>query len=118
MHNKTAYFVNALYQVDKITPQRFTQWQQLGRAVSLSLPALNPYILDIFTLSKASRKFKKLQLVLDRQGLHILYMSRCYFADKPKANVAVAWRNAKAINFTRNQLLLFLIGYLAIIALA
>lgn len=33
-HNKTAYFVNAPYQVDKITPQRFTQWQQLGSGIS------------------------------------------------------------------------------------
>ena len=57
-HNKTAYFVNAPYQVDKITPQRFTQWQQLGSGISLSLPALNPYIPDDFTLTKTSHEFK------------------------------------------------------------
>ncbi|OQV66486.1 hypothetical protein AK51_08085 [Serratia nematodiphila DZ0503SBS1] len=57
-HNKTAYFVNAPYQVDKITPQRFTQWQQLESGISLSLPALNPYIPDDFTLTKPSHESK------------------------------------------------------------
>ncbi|MVZ11182.1 pitrilysin, partial [Enterobacteriaceae bacterium 8376wG6] len=73
-HNKTAYFVNAPYQVDKITPQRFTQWQQLESGISLSLPALNPYIPDDFTLTKPSHEFKKPEKVVDKPGLRVLYM--------------------------------------------
>lgn len=117
MHNKTAYFVNAPYQVDKITPQRFAQWQQLGRGISLSLPALNPYIPDSFTLTKPSREFKKPQPVLDQLGLRVLYMPSRYFADEPKADVTVALRNAKAMNSARNQVLFSLTDYLAGIAL-
>ncbi|MCT9623467.1 hypothetical protein HWD93_18835, partial [Curtobacterium sp. C2H10] len=40
-HNKTAYFVNAPYQVDKISPQTFADWQQKASAIDLKLPTLN-----------------------------------------------------------------------------
>ena len=116
-HNKTAYFVNAPYQVDKITPQRFTQWQQLGSGISLSLPALNPYIPDDFTLTKPSHEFKKPEMVVDKPGLRVLYMPSRYFADEPKADVTVAFRNAKTMDSARNQVLFSLTDYLAGLAL-
>lgn len=49
-HNKTAYFVDAPYQVDRITAQQFAAWNNLEQRISLSLPALNPYIPDDFHL--------------------------------------------------------------------
>ncbi len=52
-HNKTAYFVDAPYQVDKISEQTFADWQHKSQAIQLRLPALNPYIPDDFTLIKA-----------------------------------------------------------------
>lgn len=116
-HNKTAYFVNAPYQVDKITPQRFTQWQQLESGISLSLPALNPYIPDAFTLTKPSHEFKKPERVVDKPGLRVLYMPSRYFADEPKADVTVAFRNAKTMDSARNQVLFSLTDYLAGLAL-
>lgn len=116
-HNKTAYFVNAPYQVDKITPQRFTQWQQLESGISLSLPALNPYIPDDFTLTKPSHEFKKPEMVVDKPGLRVLYMPSRYFADEPKADVTVAFRNAKTMDSARNQVLFSLTDYLAGLAL-
>ncbi|MBH3129832.1 pitrilysin [Serratia marcescens] len=116
-HNKTAYFVNAPYQVDKITPQRFTQWQQLESGISLSLPALNPYIPDDFTLTKPSHEFKKPERVVDKPGLRVLYMPSRYFADEPKADVTVAFRNAKTMDSARNQVLFSLTDYLAGLAL-
>ncbi|HAT5002103.1 pitrilysin [Serratia marcescens] len=116
-HNKTAYFVNAPYQVDKITPQRFTQWQQLESGISLSLPALNPYIPDDFTLTKPSHEFKKPEMVVDKTGLRVLYMPSRYFADEPKADVTVAFRNAKTMDSARNQVLFSLTDYLAGLAL-
>ncbi|MDA6076238.1 hypothetical protein O0544_03340 [Edwardsiella anguillarum] len=51
-HNKMAYFVDAPYQVERITPTLLARWQRDGRDISLSLPALNPYIPDNFTLIK------------------------------------------------------------------
>ncbi|MFU7459751.1 pitrilysin [Serratia marcescens] len=116
-HNKTAYFVKAPYQVDKITPQRFTQWQQLESGISLSLPALNPYIPDDFTLTKPSHEFKKPERVVDKPGLRVLYMPSRYFADEPKADVTVAFRNAKTMDSARNQVLFSLTDYLAGLAL-
>ncbi|CAI1108203.1 pitrilysin [Serratia entomophila] len=116
-HDKTAYFVNAPYQVDKITPQRFEQWQQLGKGIALSLPALNPYIPDDFTLTKPSHEFKKPEMVVDQPGLRVLYMPSRYFADEPKADVTVAFRNAKTMDSARNQVLFSLTDYLAGIAL-
>jgi protease-3 len=116
-HNKMAYFVNAPYQVDKITPQRFEQWQQLGKGISLSLPALNPYIPDDFSLTKPSHEFKKPEMVVDQPGLRVLYMPSRYFADEPKADVTVAFRNAKTMDSARNQVLFSLTDYLAGISL-
>ncbi|MEH0871556.1 pitrilysin [Serratia liquefaciens] len=116
-HNKTAYFVNAPYQVDKITPQRFEQWQQLGKGISLSLPALNPYIPDDFSLTTPSHEFKKPEMVVDQPGLRVLYMPSRYFADEPKADVTVAFRNAKTMDSARNQVLFSLTDYLAGISL-
>ncbi len=50
-HNKTAYFVDAPYQVDKISEQTFADWQHKSQAIQLQLPALNPCS-DDFTLIK------------------------------------------------------------------
>ena len=52
-HNKTAYFVDAPYQVDKISEQTFADWQHKSQAIQLQPPALNPYIPDDFTLIKS-----------------------------------------------------------------
>lgn len=55
-HNKTAYFVDAPYQVNKITPQQLKEWQNLEQKVALSLPTLNPYIPDNFSLVEVDKK--------------------------------------------------------------
>lgn len=116
-HDKMAYFVNAPYQVNKIDAARFEQWQQLGQGISLSLPALNPYIPDDFTLNQPSHAFTKPELVVNQPGLRVLYMPSRYFADEPKADVTVAFRNAKTMDSARNQVLFSLTDYLAGIAL-
>lgn len=46
-HNKTAYFVDAPYQVDKISEQTFADWQKKSRQYCALLTGLNPYILTI-----------------------------------------------------------------------
>ncbi|PVZ85330.1 pitrilysin [Serratia sp. S1B] len=112
-HNKQAYFVEAPYQVEKIPQDRFTQWQQLGQGISLSLPVLNPYIPDDFTLIKPSHAFTQPEMVVNQPGLRALYMPSRYFADEPKADVTVALRNAKTMDSARNQVLFSLMDYLA-----
>lgn len=112
-HNKVAYFVDAPYQVDKIGAQRIKEWQQLGQKIALSLPALNPYIPDNFTLIKVDKQISHPQQVADQPGLRVFYMPSQYFADEPKADISVAFRNPNALNSARHQVLFSLTDYLA-----
>lgn len=56
-------------------------------------------------------------MVVDKPGLRVLYMPSRYFADEPKADVTVAFRNAKTMDSARNQVLFSLTDYLAGLAL-
>jgi len=116
-HNKTAYFVNAPYQVDKIGDKTFTDWQQKSAAIKLKLPELNPYIPDDFTLIKPEKAWPKPKLIIDEPTLRVVYTPSQYFASEPKADVSVILRNPAAMNSARNQVLFALNDYLAGIAL-
>ncbi|MEZ2576543.1 pitrilysin [Buttiauxella ferragutiae] len=116
-HNKTAYFVEAPYQVDKITPQVFSDWQQKTAAIKLELPQLNPYIPDDFTLVKPEKTYAHPELLVKEPGLRVLYMPSHYFASEPKANVTMVLRNPQAMDSAKNQVLFALNDYLAGIAL-
>ncbi len=54
-HNKIAYFVDAPYQVDKISEQTFKNWQQKAQGIALSLPELNPIFLMISRLLRMTK---------------------------------------------------------------
>ncbi len=116
-HNKTAYFVEAPYQVDKITPQVFNSWQEKAAAIKLSLPQLNPYIPDDFTLVKPDKTYAHPELLVKEPGLRVLYMPSHYFASEPKADVTMVLRNPQAMDSAKNQVLFALNDYLAGIAL-
>jgi len=116
-HNKTAYFVDAPYQVDKITPQVFSDWQQKSAAIKLELPQLNPYIPDDFTLVKPEKSYAHPELLVKEPGLRVLYMPSHYFASEPKADVTMVLRNPQAMDSAKNQVLFALNDYLAGIAL-
>ncbi len=112
-HNKTAYFVNAPYQVDRITQAQFDKWQNMQQEFSFSLPALNPYIPDNFDLVTKKESRAKPQLIVDRPDLRAFYSPSHDFADIPKANVQVALRNPIAKGSARDQVLFTLTDYLA-----
>ncbi|WP_310606413.1 pitrilysin [Buttiauxella brennerae] len=116
-HNKTAYFVEAPYQVDKITPQVFDTWQQKAAAIKLELPQLNPYIPDDFTLVKPDKTYAHPELLVKEPGLRVLYMPSHYFASEPKADVTMVLRNPQAMDSAKNQVLFALNDYLAGVAL-
>ncbi|MGB3255259.1 pitrilysin [Buttiauxella gaviniae] len=116
-HNKTAYFVDAPYQVDKITPQVFNTWQEKAAAIKLELPQLNPYIPDDFTLVKPDKTYAHPELLVKEPGLRVLYMPSHYFASEPKADVTMVLRNPQAMDSAKNQVLFALNDYLAGIAL-
>jgi protease-3 len=116
-HNKTAYFVDAPYQVDKISQQTFTDWQQKAAAINLTLPQLNPYIPDDFSLIKPEKTYDRPQLLVKEPGLRVLYMPSKYFANEPKTDVTMVLRNPQAMDSAKNQALFAINDYLAGIAL-
>lgn len=117
-HNRLAYFVNAPYQVDKISAQTFARWQQRGREIQLALPVLNPYIPDDFTLVSAADKAYRHPVKLDNDfGIRIYWMPSQFYANEPKASITVALRNQQAISDARQQVLFGLNDYLASLAL-
>ncbi len=116
-HNKMAYFVNAPYQVNKIEPERFKAWQAASDKISLSLPVLNPYIPDDFTLIKPQHKYAHPELLINQPGLRAFYMPSQFYADDPKANITLALRNKEAMSTAKNQVMYGLNDYLAGLAL-
>ncbi|MFE8153727.1 pitrilysin [Brenneria goodwinii] len=116
-HNKVAYFVDAPYEVDSIPDATFAKWRQLGQNISLTLPAINPYIPDDFSLIKADTSITHPQMLLQQPGLRVLYMPSRYFADEPKAQITLLLRNNEARRTARNQVLFALNDYLAGLAL-
>ena len=102
-HNKQAYFVDAPYQVDKITPETRAEWQQKAQSIALQLPELNPYIPDDFTLIKADKAYKHPELLVNEEGLRVVYMPSRYFASEPKADISVVLRNPQAMDSAKNQ---------------
>jgi len=116
-HNKTAYFVDAPYQVDKISAQTFTDWQKKAGEIALQLPELNPYIPDDFSLIKTPKDYPHPALIIDEPTLRVVYTPSRYFASEPKVDVSVVLRNPKAMNSAKNQVMFALNDYLAGIAL-
>ncbi|MGP0806564.1 pitrilysin, partial [Escherichia coli] len=91
-HNKTAYFVDAPYQVDKISAQTFADWQKKAADIALSLPELNPYIPDDFSLIKSEKKYDHPELIVDESNLRVVYAPSRYFSSEPKADVSLILR--------------------------
>ena len=116
-HNKTAYFVDAPYKVDKISAQTFADWQKKAADIALSLPELNPYIPDDFSLIKSDKKYDHPELIVDESNLRVVYAPSRYFASEPKADVSLILRNPKAMDSARNQVMFALNDYLAGLAL-
>ncbi|MCW2094898.1 pitrilysin [Lelliottia amnigena] len=116
-HNKTAYFVDAPYQVNKISAQTFADWKKESGQIALKLPELNPYIPDDFTLIKPAKEYPHPELIVNEPTLRVVYTPSRYFASEPKADVSVVLRNPQAMDSAKNQVMFALNDYLAGIAL-
>jgi len=116
-HDKTAYFVQAPYQVNKISAETFADWQKRQSAIALQFPELNPYIPDDFSLIKASKQYERPELIVDEPTLRVVYTPSQYFASEPKADVSVVLRNPQAMDSAKNQVMFALNDYLAGLAL-
>ena len=116
-HNKTAYFVNAPYQVNKISADTFAKWQKAAEGITLNLPQLNPYIPDDFTLIKNEKSYAHPELIIDEPNLRLVYMPSRYFSAEPKADITMILRNPQAMDSAKNQVMFALNDYLAGVAL-
>ncbi|MDU6925006.1 pitrilysin [Franconibacter helveticus] len=116
-HNKTAYFVDAPYQVDKIPAATFKSWREQADKIALKLPQLNPYIPDDFTLIKPEKAYLHPELLINEPGLRVLYSPSRYFGLEPRADITMVLRNPQAMDSAKNQVLFALNDYLAGVAL-
>ncbi|BET98240.1 pitrilysin [Xenorhabdus taiwanensis] len=116
-HNKEAYFVQAPYQVNKITPRQLAEWKKLEQGDLFSLPELNPYIPDDLSLVKTSGSQKHPKIILEKPNVRLLYMPSQYFADEPKGSIALEMRNPNGLKNIKDQVSDTLLNYLSALAL-
>ncbi len=111
--NKKAYFVDAPYQVDKISAKQFTQWTQLESKMDFRLPTLNPYIADNLSLIKTDKAYKHPEFIYQDGNTRVLYMPSQYFADEPKANITLALRTKEGDKDAKSQVSSALLQYIS-----
>ncbi|MDC9580053.1 pitrilysin [Xenorhabdus sp. PR6a] len=116
-HNKEAYFVQAPYQVNKITPKQLAEWKKLATEDVFSLPELNPYIPDDLSLVKTSGSQKQPNMLLEKPNVRLLYMPSQDFADEPKGSIILEMRNPDGMKTIKDQLADALFAYLSAAAL-
>ncbi|HHR5886346.1 pitrilysin [Providencia alcalifaciens] len=111
--NKKAYFVDAPYQVDKISKKQFTQWADLESKMTFKLPKLNPYIPDNLSLIKTDKAYKHPEMVYQKGNTRVLYMPSQYFADEPKASITLDLRYNEQDKTAKSQVAGSLLQYIS-----
>lgn len=112
-NNKKAYFVDAPYQVNKITAKQFKTWASLESKMNFKLPALNPYIADNLSLIKADKVYKHPEFIYQDGNTRVLYMPSQYFADEPKASITLSLRSNQGDKDAKQQVTGSLLQYIA-----
>ncbi|UBX49697.1 pitrilysin [Providencia alcalifaciens] len=111
--NKKAYFVDAPYQVDKISQKQFTEWADLESKMTFKLPKLNPYIPDNLSLIKTDKAYKHPEMVYQEGNTRVLYMPSQYFADEPKASITLDLRYNDQDETAKSQVVGSLLQYIS-----
>ena len=108
--DKVAYFVEAPYKIDAITSEQKSNWSNLAKSFSFTLPELNPYIPDDFTIVNPNSNQSE-PLEFNKRGNHIHFVSQ-YFGQEPKAAIVVSLRNDQAFSDAKSQVAFDLLDYL------
>lgn len=109
--DKTAYFVKAPYKIENITSEQKASWSTLGKSFTFTLPELNPYIPDDFSITK--QNYDQAQPIeFSKRGNHIHFVSQ-YFKNEPKAAIVVSLRNNQAFDSAKADVEFELLDYIA-----
>ncbi len=111
--NKKAYFVEAPYQVDRITQKQFKDWDSLESKMHFKLPTLNPYIADKLPLIKSVKAYKHPEFIYQNGNTRVLYMPSQYFADEPKASITLSLRTKQGDQSAKDQVTGALLQYIS-----
>lgn len=98
LYNKMVYFVDVLYQVDKISEQMFVDWQYKLQVIQLWLLVFNFYILDDFIFIKSDKVWLYLQLILDELMLWVVYVLSQYFVSELKVDIFLVLCNFQVMD--------------------
>lgn len=112
--NKVAYFVDAPYKIASISAEQKAKWLSLGKSFNFSLPELNPYIPDDFSIvpsAKSKDEKNAASAQFSPSGNHMHFASQ-YFANEPKAAMVISLRNNQALNDVKSQVAFNLLDYL------
>ncbi|WP_392561634.1 pitrilysin [Orbus sturtevantii] len=110
--DKRAYFVDAPYRIDSITAKQSQDLMEQAAKLSFELPLLNPYIANDFTIEDTKASNGQSNNIFNPHGNYFHFNSE-YFADEPKAVIALSLRNNFALNNAKNQVMFNLLDYLA-----
>lgn len=108
--DKTAYFLDAPYKIKNITDEQKSQWATLGAHYTFSLPALNTYIPDDFSISE-NNSAQVLPAEFSKRGNFIHFASK-YFANEPKAAILLSLRNNQAFSDAKSDVAFDLLDYI------
>ncbi|SES84414.1 pitrilysin [Thorsellia anophelis] len=136
-HTKTAYFMQAPYQVNAISDEQKAKWRTLEKEWHFSLPQLNPYLADDFSIHyDASQIIAKPARIenselanlsqdtsLATAAIKVFSMPSKAFIEKPNADITLTLRSPlpkaqlSPEQKMNNQILFALSDYLAGLAL-
>ena len=112
---KTRYF-EAPYALQKISAQQKAAWLDFSRNPALKLPEANPYFATDFSLNPVD-KARKIPLLIEQQeGTAIYAMPSQYFADEPKAKVALEFAITPQTQDLKAIISATLLGYMSDLA--
>jgi protease-3 len=112
-HDKSAYFLEAPYQIKPLSRQQIAEWQRLGKELTFKLPTINPYLPTDFSLMPVKRvRPRTPQLVLQAAGVRAWLLPSHHFKEQPMVDITLALRNPNAFSTPRDQVLFVLLDRL------
>lgn len=108
---KTQYF-EAPYAIAKLTAAQKAKYLDFSQNPTLKLPALNPYFATDFSLNPVDRSRIKPAQIVQQQGLEIYAMPSHYFAEEPKAKIALNFMISPEKDDLKQAVSAELLGYM------